>query len=243
MSEIKTIAGYINHCTDTAENWTLTNPVIPAGVLCLEVNTNNTIRLKLGDGVTPWNLLPYRFDHSIGQATETELGLVLKATPAEALSGLDLTKYLTPTTLKYVLDNVNIASTGIVLQPGTIPYKFIPVPVNITQTYYNTGVSYGEQEPLNFIRNNEIIFRMEHRGSATLSLIHRMLNTGATGYTRVLKNNSQLIEWSTTSLLNTTKTLNISFVPGDIIQVQGRTTTSAIAEEISSCQILIQNLT
>ena len=243
MADVKTLAGYINHCTDTAANWAAENPIVPVGVLCLEVNANNSIRLKRGDGITPWNSLPYKFDHSIGYATETIAGLVLKASNAEALNGLDDLKYLTPATLQHVLDNINLSSQGIILQPGTIPYKQILSLITRNNTSYPTGLVYGNSEPLNFVNsNNDIIFRMEHKGSATLSITYRRIGSSGTVYLRVLKNNSQVASWQTTSITNLTQTVNVSFVPGDIIQIQGRTSTSSIQHEISACALLIQDL-
>lgn len=42
--------------TFTAAAWTAANPTIPRGELCYE---SDTLRLKIGDGVTPWTTLPY----------------------------------------------------------------------------------------------------------------------------------------------------------------------------------------
>lgn len=41
---------------DTAANWTSTNPVLAAGEPGIETDTQ---RLKVGDGVKAWTLLPY----------------------------------------------------------------------------------------------------------------------------------------------------------------------------------------
>ncbi len=41
---------------DVAANWTSANPTLLAGEPGYETNTN---KLKIGDGITPWNLLPY----------------------------------------------------------------------------------------------------------------------------------------------------------------------------------------
>jgi hypothetical protein len=40
----------------TASNWSSTNPILKSGEPGFETGTN---KLKIGDGVTPWNLLPY----------------------------------------------------------------------------------------------------------------------------------------------------------------------------------------
>ena len=42
---------------DTASNWTAANPVLKAGEPGFEVDTG---RLKIGNGTTPWNSLPYQ---------------------------------------------------------------------------------------------------------------------------------------------------------------------------------------
>lgn len=51
---------------DTARNWNLFNPVLLDGEMGIEVPDSGTgtgqVKLKFGDGVTPWNLLPYGVD-------------------------------------------------------------------------------------------------------------------------------------------------------------------------------------
>lgn len=41
---------------DTASNWTSANPTLARGELGIEIDTN---KLKIGDGTTDWNDLPY----------------------------------------------------------------------------------------------------------------------------------------------------------------------------------------
>lgn len=41
---------------DTASNWTSANPTLARGELGIEIDTN---KLKIGDGATDWNDLPY----------------------------------------------------------------------------------------------------------------------------------------------------------------------------------------
>lgn len=48
---------------DTATNWATNNPILGAGELGIESDTN---KFKFGDGVTPWNLLPYVVGASLG---------------------------------------------------------------------------------------------------------------------------------------------------------------------------------
>lgn len=42
-----------------AENWEQVNPTLAQGEFGLELDTS---RLKIGDGVTSWNSLPYKFE-------------------------------------------------------------------------------------------------------------------------------------------------------------------------------------
>jgi hypothetical protein len=44
---------------DTAAAWTAANPVLPEGILAFE---KDTLKWKLGDGVTAWNSLSYHYD-------------------------------------------------------------------------------------------------------------------------------------------------------------------------------------
>ena len=53
---------------DTATNWQTTNPVLLEGELGLELDPARN-RIKIGDGTTAWNSLPYFLD-----AREEEVG-------------------------------------------------------------------------------------------------------------------------------------------------------------------------
>lgn len=48
------------HRTDNAENWESINPVLLKGELGIEAGEET--KIKIGDGVTPWNSLPYFAD-------------------------------------------------------------------------------------------------------------------------------------------------------------------------------------
>ena len=61
----------------TASNWSEENPVLLEGEVAIEL-ANNRNRIKIGDGVTSWNTLPYFLD-----AREEEVG-----DHAEFLEGL-----------------------------------------------------------------------------------------------------------------------------------------------------------
>lgn len=50
---------------ETAANWTAKNPVLLAGEIAVETDT---LKVKVGDGVTPWNTLPYLLDGATGPA-------------------------------------------------------------------------------------------------------------------------------------------------------------------------------
>jgi hypothetical protein len=50
---------------DTAANWTTVNPILAERELAFETDTN---LYKIGDGVTPWNTLPYKALRQIDEA-------------------------------------------------------------------------------------------------------------------------------------------------------------------------------
>ena len=52
----------------TASEWSSENPVLLEGEVAIELD-NSRNRIKIGDGVTPWNALPYFLD-----AREEEVG-------------------------------------------------------------------------------------------------------------------------------------------------------------------------
>jgi hypothetical protein len=53
---------------DTATNWSTSNPVLLEGELGIELDSTRN-RIKIGDGSTAWNDLPYFLD-----AREEEVG-------------------------------------------------------------------------------------------------------------------------------------------------------------------------
>lgn len=52
----------LRHCL--AAEWVITNPVLKLGEVGVETDTGQA---KVGDGITPWNSLPYIGAGSIGQ--------------------------------------------------------------------------------------------------------------------------------------------------------------------------------
>lgn len=58
MAELKTQILIRN---DSAENWTAKNPVLGVGEFGVEVGANDN-KLKIGDGQTAWNALPYTYN-------------------------------------------------------------------------------------------------------------------------------------------------------------------------------------
>lgn len=53
---IKYIKGRLKNRTGTAQEWASTNPILLSGEFGVESDTN---KLKIGDGSTHWNDLPY----------------------------------------------------------------------------------------------------------------------------------------------------------------------------------------
>jgi len=52
---------------DTASNWSTVNPVLEAGEMGFESDTN---QVKVGNGYHAWNVLPYSFDNPFNYITE-----------------------------------------------------------------------------------------------------------------------------------------------------------------------------
>lgn len=61
----------------TAAEWTSANPTLAAGEVGFETDTN---RVKIGDGITPWNTLDYISGISPGEMSPFSVGGVLSAT-------------------------------------------------------------------------------------------------------------------------------------------------------------------
>lgn len=49
----------IQHMKDTTANWLKANPTLLDGEIGFEVQKSGEIRVKVGDGITPWNKLQY----------------------------------------------------------------------------------------------------------------------------------------------------------------------------------------
>lgn len=49
----------VKNIKDTTSNWTSTNPILLSGEIGFEIKTNGQLAMKVGDGVTSWNALPY----------------------------------------------------------------------------------------------------------------------------------------------------------------------------------------
>lgn len=44
---------------DTTENWTSVNPILKKGVIAIEYTTDGKTKIKIGNGASNWNDLPY----------------------------------------------------------------------------------------------------------------------------------------------------------------------------------------
>jgi hypothetical protein len=69
----------------TAAQWTATNPILADGEFALEKDTQ---KLKIGDGTTAWNSLPYAYTFIfVADGNETTKGMYEEATVAEIAAG------------------------------------------------------------------------------------------------------------------------------------------------------------
>ena len=130
-------ARLIPYC-NTLAGWTSSNPVIPQGELVTEVPSSlpGDLKLKLGDGVTPYLSLPYLINAAGGDLQTT---LDLGATAQSAGGHIATIQLKDSTGLKQVdLDGSlsvikigDIATTGkwSQLSPGTLVYYVNNVPI------------------------------------------------------------------------------------------------------------------
>ena len=63
MSGCKTTTQRIQLRRDVASNWAVVNPVLANGEMGYEMDTG---RMKIGNGLTPWNGLPYYVGNGSG---------------------------------------------------------------------------------------------------------------------------------------------------------------------------------
>lgn len=57
--EIKERKARLKHLKDTTANWERANPILLDGEMGIEDKGNGKLATKMGDGITPWNRLPY----------------------------------------------------------------------------------------------------------------------------------------------------------------------------------------
>ena len=55
----RTVPSQILSRNDTSANWSSVNPILKKGELGIEIATDNSTYIKVGDGVTHWNDLDY----------------------------------------------------------------------------------------------------------------------------------------------------------------------------------------
>lgn len=132
---------HIRQRRDTAVNWTAQNPVLDAG----EAGHETTGKWKIGDGVTPWNSLPYKngVDTVAGRSGNVVLtvadvaGAVSTASPA-------FTGNPTAPTPDVSDNDTSIATTAFVKNQNFAPLAspaFTGVPTAPTQAVAANGTS------------------------------------------------------------------------------------------------------
>ena len=82
----KTFKSRIKHKLDTSANWTSKNPILLDGEIIL-VETDNGIRLKIGNGTSRYNSLPF-FDEAL--ISLISANFVTKEELQQSLSALNL---------------------------------------------------------------------------------------------------------------------------------------------------------
>lgn len=210
------LSGLAKYSLDTKENWELANPILPLNTLCFETD-GFTVKLKIGNGISTWNATPYFNGQQPVLADLYTLGTVSRALLDDISLGINEEKYISPALLLEHLRS-KIGGDQLILSPGTNKYRFDDSEVYINNFDYPTLRPYGSPEPENGGVIPDIAFRMEHKGTVTVSFQSRK-GIGSTSV-RICKNLTQLGEWSTTSNSYRTQTINVDVIPGDIIAIQ-----------------------
>ena len=111
MDVIKIIDGYIQLKHGTSTEWSTENPVLLAWELGLETDTR---KCKIGDGITPWNLLDYAFPsgYTLPIASSNELGGIKVGTNLSIDSGGVLSATDTTYTIESGSANGTISVNG-----------------------------------------------------------------------------------------------------------------------------------
>lgn len=236
MSE--TLPGLIKYSLDTKENWELVNPILPKDIFCFETSING-IKLKIGNGSNTWSDIPY-FENQTPVLSElSTLGVVSRAVLADLDIGLNEFKYITPSILLSHLQK-KFSGDTIILTPGTHVYRSVAPETYIYVFDYPPLRPYGSAEPEQGGLIPDVAFRMEHKGSATISLQSRkgVRNTQI----RICKNLTELQSWVISWSNYRTQTHNVDFIPGDIIAVQAKKLSGSSDGRIRNIQILVNQI-
>jgi hypothetical protein len=106
------MAVHIRSRRDTSSNWVSNNPTLLLGEIGLETDT---LKMKVGDGSTNWNALPYWFDGASGESnTASNVGTGSRVFKQKTGVDLEFRKILAGTnvTVTENTDEIVIASTG-----------------------------------------------------------------------------------------------------------------------------------
>lgn len=105
MPEPRELPACVSGNIDDSSNWSTINPIVPDGAICVERAANGVRLMKIGNGTTRYNSLPYMTDQEILNATEAFVGLTRYATSVEAGALTSNLVTITPKTLGEVLSD------------------------------------------------------------------------------------------------------------------------------------------
>jgi hypothetical protein len=128
----------------TASQWSTANPVLSAGEIGLETNTNRT---KYGDGTTAWNALPYSVADASGTSSVDWSAVLNKPstfTPSSHTHAIsEVTNLQTALDAKAPINNPTL--TGTVVLPSTTSIGN----VSATEIAFVDGVTSSIQTQIN----------------------------------------------------------------------------------------------
>jgi len=117
------MAAIIQARRGTAAQWIAANPILADGEFGHE---KDTLKLKIGDGVTAWNSLDYlAMVATGGDASETSKGFVEEATDAEMLAGTAVggtgaKLFVNPAKLLTLLSGITESRVAVAISGGTL---------------------------------------------------------------------------------------------------------------------------
>jgi len=150
----------------TAAEWTVANSVLADGELALE---KDTFKLKIGNGVDAWNLLPYAYSFiTLADANETIRGIVEEATLTELINGTatgatGAKLFITPAKLISYRSFLPISA---IVSGGVLNLNFS----GLVETLFNVATTISSNISLTVTETNAKSFALQFAVTGTIAI-------------------------------------------------------------------------